>query len=66
MAEENYMDKLLSYMPYDMLIETDGGPDRTIVTLQKKLAIFDLLLTISVDKIIVIRGCPVLLYIKTV
>ena len=55
------MAKLLSYMPYELLIETDGGPNHVIRTLQNKLTIFALFLVTSVDKIIVIRGCAGLL-----
>ena len=60
------MAKLLSYMPYDMLIETDRGPYHSIITFHNKLAMFVMLLVTSVDKLILILGCPGLLYINMV
>ena len=58
MEEEESMAKILMYIPYEMLIETDGGPDHAIRTLHKKLVIFYLFLVARVDKIIVVRGFP--------
>ena len=52
------MAKLLSYIPYELLIETDGGPDHAISTFQNKFAILALFLFTSVGRIIFIRGCP--------
>ena len=66
MVEEEDMSKLLSYIPYELLIETEGGANHAIITLQKKLAIFPMLLWTTVDKLILIRGCPDLLYLNTV
>ena len=53
-------------MPYELLIETDGGPDHAISTLKNKLAIFAMFLVTRVYKLIVIRGCPGLSYLNTV
>ena len=65
MVEEEDMYKLLLYIPYELLIETEGGNNHAIITLQNKLAIFTMLLLTSVDKLIVICGCPGLFYINT-
>ena len=66
MSEEDDMAKLLLYMPYKLLIENDGVPDHEISTLQNKLAFFSLFLVTIVDKLIVIRSWPDLLYLNTV
>ena len=60
------MSKLLLCMTYELLIETDGGPDLAISTLKNKLAKFAISLVITVENLIVIRGCPSLYYLNTV
>ena len=66
MSEEEGMSKLLLCMTYELLIETDGGPDLAISTLKNKLAKFAISLVITVENLIVIRGCPSLYYLNTV
>ena len=48
------------------IVETDGGPDHAIKTLQNKLTILSQLLITNVDKLIVTRGYQGLSYLKTV
>ena len=60
------MDKLLQYIPYEILIETYGGPNHEIITLQNNLAIFALFLFTGVDKLIVSPDCLGILYLNTV
>jgi hypothetical protein len=51
-------------MPYEILIEADGGCDHNFY-LQNKLALFGLFLKSGVDKLIAIPGCPGLSYLNT-
>ena len=60
------MEKLLSYVPYEMLIETDVGTDHSTITFQNKFSIFDMFLVTRVDKLVVIHSCPGLLYLNKV
>ena len=65
MAEEENISKLLSFMPYELLIKTDDGPDHDPRTLHNMMAILSLFLVSGVDKIIAIRCCPGLSYLNT-
>jgi len=65
MAEEEYISKLLPFMPYELLIETYSGPDHDTRTLHNMMTIFSLFLVSGVVKFIAILGCPVLLYLNT-
>ena len=66
MSEGENMENFLLYIPFEMFIETKGGHDHVISTLQNKLIIFSLFLVTIVYKLIVIRSFPSILYLNRV
>ena len=57
--------QLIPFMPYEVLVEADGGPDHYF-TLKNVLALLSLFLRTNLDKLVAMRGFPRLSYLKTV
>ena len=59
-------DLIASFMPYVVLLETDGGPDHNLKFLRNCISLLATFLVGNMDKLVAVRGCPGHSYLNTV